>query len=281
MGYRLPATRRYGSRSLSVSTLYKVFQNPFYAGHFLWNGGLYQGKHTPMITLEEFERVRAIIGRPGTEKPQQYTFPFTGLIRCGACGLAVTAEHKVNRYGTHYLYYHCTRRNGTCRERSVQGTALHAQFEAFINRLTIDERDASGFVAELAGMTLSPALDAIASLDERIRAIESRRAALVDLRVDRRVTDADFDERANALDLEHAVALERRDRAIADQNWFEPTRALVSFNALAISWFRRGNDDVKRQIVSAVGSNYTLCDKTLRGEATKPFGLRAEQAVSP
>ena len=280
-GYRLPTTRRYGSRSLSVSTLYKVFQNPFYAGQFLWNGGLYQGKHTPMITLEEFERVRTMIGRPGTEKPQRYTFPFTGLIRCSACGLSVTAEHKVNRYGTHYLYYHCTRRNGTCTEPSVQGSVLHAQFEAFINRLTIEEREAADFIDELAGMALAPSIDALASIEERIRVIEARRSAVVDLRVDHHISEEDFVERARALDLELATAIERRDRALMDQNWFEPARALVSFNAQAISWFRRGNDDVKRQIVSTVGSNYMLSDKKLRGEATKPFGLRAEQVVSP
>lgn len=99
-GLRLPKSRRSGGTPLSLSSIYRVLTNPFYAGIIEWNGQLHPGRHQPMITLGEFERIQAHFGRPIKARPKQTSFPFTGLIRCGACGLAITAEHKVNRFGS-------------------------------------------------------------------------------------------------------------------------------------------------------------------------------------
>src|SRR5207302_1291891 len=60
---------------------------------------------------------------------------------CGSCGLMVTAEHKVNRFGSRYIYYHCTKRNNgpRCSEQSVEGKDLEEQLAAFIGRVAIDD----------------------------------------------------------------------------------------------------------------------------------------------
>jgi hypothetical protein len=96
---------------------------------FLYHGTLYPGKHEPLITLGEFDALQKWLGRPGTAKSKRYSFPFTGIIRCGACGLMVTAEHKVNRYGSRYIYYHCTKRNTgvRCPEPSIEARHLEEQ----------------------------------------------------------------------------------------------------------------------------------------------------------
>ncbi len=82
-----------------------------------------------MITLEDYERVQAMLGRPGRPRRQTHEFAYTGMIRCGECGFMVTAEHRTNRHGTHYTYYHCTRRrlDYRCRQPYVQVHALEQQ----------------------------------------------------------------------------------------------------------------------------------------------------------
>jgi hypothetical protein len=48
-----------------------------------------------MITEAEYDQAQRLLGRKGSPRPKShFDFPFTGLIRCGECGLAVTAEEK-------------------------------------------------------------------------------------------------------------------------------------------------------------------------------------------
>ena len=71
---------------------------PFYYGWFEFpkgSGQLYRGKHQPMITEAEYDRVQMLLGRKGNPRPRTHgIFPFTGLIRCGECNGMVTAEEK-------------------------------------------------------------------------------------------------------------------------------------------------------------------------------------------
>ena len=84
--------------------------------------------------------------------------------------------------------------------------------------------------------------------------------------------------RRRETEVSQAAADERRKQTIGKTDWFEPAQLLIWFGRQAVSWFDRGTDDLKRCVVTAVGSNYTLTDKKLDGEAKKPFMLRVEEA---
>jgi site-specific DNA recombinase len=136
-GFVTPKKKRIGGKPLAMSSIYKILSNPFYAGMIVWNGQSYPGRHEPVVCIDEFRTVRRLLDRPGQRKPQQYEFAFTGMIRCGGCGLQVTAEHKVNRYGYRYVYYHCTRpRLGAkCPQPSVEVRSLEGQIGEFLRSI--------------------------------------------------------------------------------------------------------------------------------------------------
>jgi site-specific DNA recombinase len=77
--------------------VYRILNNPFYAGIPQREGKTYPGKHEAMVTLDQFDRVQEFLGHPGKQRPKTREFAFTGLIRCGACGLSVTAAETVTR----------------------------------------------------------------------------------------------------------------------------------------------------------------------------------------
>jgi DNA invertase Pin-like site-specific DNA recombinase len=64
-GFRTRPMRKRGGTPLSQSGIYKLLTNPFYAGMFAYDGQLYQGRHEPMVTLEEYDRVQLLLGRKG------------------------------------------------------------------------------------------------------------------------------------------------------------------------------------------------------------------------
>lgn len=174
-GFRTRPTRKMGGKPLSKSAIYQIFTKPFYFGRFEYpnrSGKWYQGRHDPMITEAEYDRVQVLLGRNGSPRPQSHhEFAFTGLIRCGECTSMVTAEDKhqiicshcrkkfAYRRRTacprcqtpiekmdaplflHYTYYHCTRnKNSKCAQKCVSGKELERQIDVYLQRIQISER---------------------------------------------------------------------------------------------------------------------------------------------
>jgi site-specific DNA recombinase len=174
-GFRTRRTRKNGGRPLCRSAIYKIFTKPFYCGFFEYpkgSGRWYQGKHEPMVTQAEYDRVQALLRRKGNPRPHtHYEFAFTGMIRCGDCGRMVTAEEKhqlrcshcrykfshrnrescprcqtrtknmVNPRFLHFSYYHCSKSGRPrCRQPSVSAQALETQITEYLARIHISER---------------------------------------------------------------------------------------------------------------------------------------------
>ena len=174
-GLRTRQTRLQGNRPFARSAIYKIFTHPFYYGRFEYpkgSGQWYQGKHDPMVSDIEYDRVQVLLGRKGNPRPRSiHHFPYTGLIRCGECNRAVTAEEKnqvicsqckfkfanrrrnacprcrisitnmVNPLFLHYTYYHCSRsQRPSCRQKSVTGQELERQINEQLGRVTISKQ---------------------------------------------------------------------------------------------------------------------------------------------
>lgn len=138
-GLKTVIHKKYGGGPLSLSGVYRTFTNPFYYGVIERKEGVFNGNHEPMITQDEFCRAQAILGRKGKPRPKTRRFAFTGLIRCGECGGAITAEEKVNRFGSHYVYYHCTKKNRAahCSQRVIRQEELERQILEYLEKVYI------------------------------------------------------------------------------------------------------------------------------------------------
>lgn len=261
-------------KSLSLSHVYAIFDNVFYAGLILWDGRIHLGKHPPMVTVEEYERAQAILGRPLQRRPKRRSFAFTGLIRCGACGQAVTAEHKVNRFGSEYDYYHCTRRKRPkCQERSVEAKDLAKQLHAYLHTIELPQAFhdwALGELDERSRDATTRRIQGTKSLEAAAAAIDKKIVALTDMRIASLIDDTEFSIKRRELDLERH-ALEERQKAEKPENLFEPTKDVVSFMNHARSWFEDGDDEAKRLVLQVVGSNLLLKGKKINVQAKKPF----------
>ena len=274
-GYRTPKTRRHGGTPISLSTLYRLFSNPFYAGLFSVAGKLYQGKHQTIVTITEYERIQLWLGRPGTQKPQRYKFPFVGLIRCGACGLMVTAEHKQNRQGHRYIYYHCTHRNtgSRCDQPVIAAKRMEAQIASFLTRTKLDDAlhhdmRARATKAEQSKDHLGAARD---GLQRAFDDVVKRRKKLLLMQEREQLTEDEFMQRQAELASERAGLEERLGKVDRERDRFEPATEFLIFNNRAADWFRAGGDDEKRLVLETVGSNLSLKDKNLSIEAAFPF----------
>jgi len=273
--YLTPKWKRQGGKPLAMSTLYRTLANPFYAGYFYWNGTLYKGKHETMISLEEHEWLQQLIGRRGVKRPSRHNFPYTGFMRCGKCGLRITAERHTNRFGSQYVYYHCTKKAlERCKQPSIEVKALEAQFVDFLRTVTIPRKFEDWILREglpAEERSRVSAEHVRASLDLSIGELRQQLSILTDMRVRNYIPEEEFVARRKKLELEIKTAEERLDRASDGEAWFEPLASMISFSKYAVPWLLSGDEETKRMIIQTVGSNPTLLNKRLSIYKARPF----------
>lgn len=277
-GLRTPKSKRTGGRLIVPSAVHKILTNPFYAGLLVWNGQTHQGAHEPVVSLEEFNRVQKKLCRLDKPKSHHEAFAFTGLIRCGECDLTVTAEHKVNRHGSRYIYYHCSHRrlDHKCRQRSVQVGNLEDQIAQFLGALSLpatahDHLRTAFQTAQSRSNTVEAQHKSLVAAQKDIdRALEN----VTHLRVRDMIEDDEFVRRRGELTREHLSMKEQLQKLENHEARFEPLDNFFSFRNRAVKLFRAGSNETKRLIFETIGSNPSLIDKKLNVLARDPFQLK-------
>ena len=138
-----------GGKPYSKDKVKYTLKNPFYYGHFIYAGEIYEGKHAPIISKKLWDKVQTVIewrSRPtkGLIEPQ----PYCGLLRC-ACGMMITAENKTKRQKNgnihHYVYYRCTRKSKSikCVEPAVRSELLDVQLSDLLTSFALSSKHAN------------------------------------------------------------------------------------------------------------------------------------------
>ena len=285
-GLRTPERRRSGGKPLTKSLVHHILINPFYAGKLVWNGATYAGAHEPMVTQKEFDRVQMCLRRADKPKPNDIQFPYSGFLKCGECRSGITAEHKVNRFGSHYVYYHCSRKrlDYRCSQRYIRAEALEAELIALLESLTIKPRTHAWLVGELkrrAGDQEKERSATIGNLNGALARAETERKNLTSLRLRGLIDDDEFIRERKRIDSECQRLTQALSEAQQGKTWIEPATVLVEGLNRAADWFRLGDDRTRRLIVDSLGSNPVLLDKKVSCEATIPWSTGHEMAPRP
>lgn len=138
--------RTRNGKPLTLSNVYILLRNPFYYGTFEYprKGGIwYQGKHTPIITKELFDKVQGSLSEH-VIRVQSKEFAFTRLITCGLCSSGITADEKfkkqLNGNIHRYVYYGCTRFNDKeCKCGYMREGDMIEQLAGFMDKIDLDE----------------------------------------------------------------------------------------------------------------------------------------------
>lgn len=258
-GYRSPITRAGGDKPLSNTGLYNLFANRFYAGFFVHNGQLHEGKHTPMITLDEWKRVQTILGRSERVQPKSHDFPYTGLIHCARCEGLITAQITTNRQGKGYAYYRCQ----SCKGQLVSERELQSQIDAEVDRVDVAEADFQKWAEATVRRFVQeerPSEQAVYTQKlTTLAALDGQLDNLLTILTKGLITDAEYTTRKVRLQEERVLLHREVDSAIvqADQAR-EAMENLILFLSNVKAWMALDDAALKRACVRALGSNFRL-----------------------
>lgn len=205
--------------------------------------------------------------------------------RCIRCKTAIAKMR--NPIRLHYTYYHCTKkRDRHCSQRSLRSDALEEQIAAYLARISLPRE-----IFEWAERVLREIEQEEFAEHEQVRKSLERAHADCQQRIENLVrlktapgngdgallSDEEYEQQR--LDLLKEKAL--LDTRLADpshqyRSALEGTGDVIRFAGYARECFAEGDNETKRQILSAVGSNLTLLDRKLRIQAVKPFEIIEE-----
>ncbi len=268
---------------LSLSNWYSMLNNPFYFGEFEFprgSGKWYHGRHKPMISQSEYLKIQAILGKKGTTRPKQYTFPYRGLLTCGSCGAMITAEHKTKRNkngNVHcYIYYHCTkRRDPNCTEKVVEAQELERQIKEFLSEISIPAsfvKWALKYLRETAPEEATAAVNFQKSLQQKDEALEKKLSKLIDLKLNELLSEEEYATKKQEI-LDEREGLKEVLKQPVAKSWLETLEETFSIAEDALKRFEEGEEDRQRELVGSLGSNLFIKSKKFAVEAKNPVLL--------
>jgi DNA invertase Pin-like site-specific DNA recombinase len=313
---RTRRTKRQGGKPLSVSHVYSLLSDPFYSGKFWWNNQdtgekeLQQGKHPPMITEDEFWRIQALLGKRGPLQPKTQLFAFTALMTCGECSASITAEEKWQiicgacktkfasqnkdacpKCGTkiakmekktllHYVYYHCTKKKGSCSQKGIRVEDLESEIDRKLARFTISEKYVRWALDTLKteatndaalrvqvghdiGREQTKLKEELAELNRFIIKQESAGWTLMSKE------EALVEKQRLLTQLKRLDPGTNKNREAGDG--LDETEGALDYAVYARAWLKAGSPEQKREVFAALGSNLTLKDKKVSIDLTYPL----------
>lgn len=261
-GYKGPSVYR----PISRTSLYDLFHDPFYTGHFLYKGVLRRGNHEPMVGPHDFEKVQRFLAKGELKQNRRHAFAYTGLMTCGHCGCAITAEEKVKRYRTtgterRYTYYRCTGQRG-CRPRYVPDSFFDASLLAILPSSSFEYDMVHWAVEELRrGTQQIPVSVDRFDLDQRreLEVAKKRLDGLFEMREQREITAEQFADRKhklsvaiNSLTMAIAARTSRRESILGHIE--ELAESLPSADRA----IKEGGPEEKRKVAKLVAEKYVL-----------------------
>ena len=273
-----------GGGLLSKSAFYKVLGNPFYTGVFTHNGEVYRGNFPAMVSVDDFKKVQQILRRPDNPKPRKgHEFAYRGLFHCGTCGARLVAEAHTNRYGSHYVHYHCPKKrpwHEQCPERALEERGLENQIAEFLRRFQIPPHLLQWATDHLSGQAKEE--NSWREIEKQaqkksLRSVERQLGTLTRMRLQEQIGEEEFvAERKRLLFEKEGLA----KTAELEKHPCKPSELLLrafSFATLAKKRFEDGDKFTRRKILLGVGQNFLLKDRKVLIEAKKPFQLLLER----
>ena len=249
-----------------------VLKDVFYIGKMKIKGVVYDGKHTPIIDIETFNRVQRMFNQ-SKARSHDVEFAYTGLITCGYCGCQLTAELKKGKY----IYYHCTgKRGGNCKSDLIREEKLDEVFLELIDKLPDPDdglfEEIKKAVKEIRQVKSEYEETSMEEIQKQISRLQTRIDNLYIDKLDKNITQEFWLEKHNQWHAEKDKLIEKL-KAISNtsRTFDEGSNLLENFCKFARTEFRHANGKKKRAILKMLGSNFIYKDKKISIELTSVF----------
>lgn len=278
--FRTPIRGKKGNTKLSKTGIYGILTNIYYAGILEFNDQQKIGLHKPMISIDQFWQIQKILGNKGKQRPIKHEFTYTGLIKCGECGRAIIASnHKkdIKDQGEKiYTHYYCNRdriKNICNQKKYLSAELLEKQILDEISKIEIHPD-----IRDMAMEMIQEDFDSESKDNEilyekghkELEDIDKQLNNLISLRLREYISEEQFISQKKYIEQE--MLLKKEKVKLLENNSQDIKKITIdAFNFVTNiqERFSKGDINTKREIMMALGLNFTLKDKKLFYDQSK------------
>lgn len=182
-----------------------ILSNKLYCGYVSFSGKLYRGKHDPIITEEQFDRVQALLERhKGNNAHKAKESLLSGLVVCGHCG-ETFVTHQSKHNGIKYRYLCCRARRFSseydekCMNKNWKAEELESIVINAIKDLSIDREPNTKKSKPI-------------NYDKLLKNVDTKRMRVLDLYADGSIDKSLLDSQMSKLDEEKRGILDEKNK---------------------------------------------------------------------
>ncbi len=269
------------NKPLKVDQTKAMLSNTYYIGPFKYSGEVYQGSQKLFISKELFKKVQEKVNKIERPRFKGHNFAFSGLMRCGECGAAITAEEKgkyfkrTNRK-VHYIYYRCTKKIKPCTQKYIEQNELEKQFRKAILDVAIPQRYAKDWYKWLKMDEIEEKKQQEANklrLEAESQVLEEKLNKLLDSFLEGVIENEDYKKKKNELFSEKLKIQQDLEKTRVEGSiWLGPFQEWVG-SALSCAKIARAKNTCHdlRDMAKTVGSNFFLTNRQLMPEYNQGF----------
>jgi DNA invertase Pin-like site-specific DNA recombinase/predicted metal-binding protein len=278
---------------LHLDKVKRILTDPFYYGVMRFCGELYEGKHSPLISKKLFDKCHELVKLKSRKvKNNKHLFDFLGLVKCGECGGAITAEKHTKHYKrtnrtVEYVYYRCSKKKGTCSQKYIDKEEVEKQLKEIVLRASLPPHAAKKFLEwaeEDVNEEKQKSSGIVSNYQIRLKESEEKLDRLLEGYLDKVISPEDYQKKKNEL-VETKSLLNSKIKEVSQNGveWLEPFQEFVN-SALSAHKIARAKNSCHDLSIMAktVGSNFFLRDRRLSASFKKGgFDALAAQARAP
>ena len=246
-------------KDIALSNVQSILQNIFYFGLMKYRGEIFEGHHEPLVSKKLFDKCQEVMAKRGKKKDiRKHHFAFLGLLKCGYCGCAITAEIQKG-----HNYYHCTKKKGPCQEKHfLREEKLTEQITSFLQKVSLSSQDTKKVLAELQKdkkQAKEEAKTTVQNLKIELAEVETKLEKLLDAYLGEVISPEDYKIRKERL-MTRKVELGEKIEDFEQRglSWLEPAREFVLSLNQAANLIESGNKEEMTTFLKTIGSNHVL-----------------------
>ncbi len=311
MGLTTIPKKRQGGKPVSLSHLYRLFADPFYAGFFYYEGERHNvNSSVPrMISESDFQKVQQMLGKKGLPQPQKHPSVYNPYMKCGHCNGATTPDFKFqlicsdckykfsyrnrencpkcgikitdmeNPQYLYYIYYQCNKRkNPNCPGGSME----QKEVDDFLKDYTINKLGISQELSEWCLKYLVELDDK--EVEERTMIFkvreneytQARRDAdnLLKMRLREEISEEEYKSLKPQYDAKVLASKKTLDETDdRATQWRQNSERTFSLAHEIIDIFENGSLEQKKDALGELGSNLLLAERKLTVFNATPFEI--------
>jgi len=265
---------RTNSDHIPKTTLEQILKNPFYYGCFRNKDVLFEGKHTPLVSKELWDRVQdRLSGKAQRKGGIKHVYTYRGFLTCSECGCSITAEKRKG-----HIYYRCTKSRGKCGQLYIREEELEVQLAGIFDSISID-RQTSEFIhaklKELYDRDRAYQAKVTKRLRIKLTRLKLERRRLFRKMINDRIDDREmYDELREEIDSQIAdIGRQMARLSQSTHDWLEQSWNLLELSRQAKKLFFEANIEGKRKLLESVSSDRVLKDRKVHFNYKKPFDI--------